>query len=365
MKYRLLSVLAMLLLLAGCSSDTGTPVNENAISASGNEIPADVQRAFDENAPSDEIILSDMSHAPVATDDLVDYTLPGYDVYSVTFLWGSVLSPTAVANTETIDWSGSLSLFGAGAIRTIAQIDFEANQDELLPDNLPEIEEWVSFTNGDYDGLSFLVYVDRHQVIATIPRITLATGPIWLEYQTPELKELAEFHPISNTAGVAVFARQITFRPCPEGTLEGNWINGSAFGDSGLFRGMWLNDLGVPMGSYSGVWRLDYGAVYNGGTMEGKVYAANSAGTTKTIAILRGKWGYDDPRLCMVCGAGHGAFEGSFWFSNDVSIDARPDGHFKGEFGDWSAPPALVMPMTGKWKVNCPHISANDPSTVP
>jgi hypothetical protein len=129
---------------------------------------------------------------------------------------------------------------------------------------------------------------------------------------------------------------------------------------------MWLNDRGVPIGSYTGTWRRDTN-VFGGGTMEGKVYATNAAvtSTNQVIAILRGKWVYDDPRLCPTCGQGHGVFEGSFWFDNDISSVARPDGAFKGEFGSLTTPPAVVMPMKGKWKVNCPNITSNDPSTIP
>jgi hypothetical protein len=362
MKIRLSCLLlAMLALLVGCSGDSNSPVGDTTTK---NQVPGEVKGVLDANAPSDDAVMQEMSRAPVAPTSPTDFSLAGYDVYCVTMVWGSLWNASSAANADSIDWSGSLSLFGAGEIHTIARIDFEKGQDSILAASVPDTVKWASVTNGDYDGLSFLVYIDHNQVVATIPRITFATGPITLEYQAPELKKLLEYYPISNTAGVAVYARQIGFRPCPQGTIEGNWFGGEP--DSGIFRGMWLNAFGVPEGSVQGIWRRDTSS-FGFGTLEGTVTASNTAAsvTNRVIAVLRGKWTYDDPRLCPTCGQGHGYFEGSFWFTDNASIDARPDGAFKGEFGSLSSPPMITMPFKGKWQVSCPNIMPDVPNTVP
>ena len=71
--------------------------------------------------------------------------------------------------------------------------------------------------------------------------------------------------------------------------------------------------------------------------------------TDQVIAELKGTWGYDDPRMCPMCGMGHGFFHGKFEMLHNGAV-----GVFGGEFGNWALPPDdLVMPFKGVWKLNC------------
>ena len=123
-------------IVASCSNKENAPVGNNATSS---EVPADVKSLVEGHAPSDETIMHEMSRVPVApSGSQADFGRSGFDVYSVTFVWGGILGSSSTASTAAVDWSGDLALFGSGEVRTVLPIDFEKGQDSILTDEIPE-----------------------------------------------------------------------------------------------------------------------------------------------------------------------------------------------------------------------------------
>ena len=135
--------------------------------------------------------------------------------------------------------------------------------------------------------------------------------------------------------------------------MRGKWIKESSFDDHGRFEGMWLSQNGIPLGYLNGrYWTTDDGEQLIDGSVSG-LY------TDQIIANLRGHWHYDDPRMCPMCGVGHGKFAGRIYLTNSNAA-----GEFRGEFGDWSLPPDdLVMPFSGGWRMHCPDIGQANTDT--
>jgi hypothetical protein len=126
-----------------------------------------------------------------------------------------------------------------------------------------------------------------------------------------------------------------------EGTLVGQWIKNEIFANDGLFDGVWYDEDSEPVSYYNGIfWTTEDNHQLFSGSLSGYY-------TDDVQGYIFGIWYYDDPRMCPMCGAGHGQFKGFFVRYNDQGV-----GIIKGEFGDYTLPfDELVMPMTGIWKM--------------
>jgi len=338
--------IAVVLTLAGCSEKPVSTLPAESTDLSARVIPPDVQRLFNQYAldmnaqsnsePSRSVgFNTDVSNAP-------------YDAYVVTFIWGSLLNVAAPSATLPVtDWSGSLTVNADGKIGTTKPIAFEAGQDYLLLTFRydPKVVGWVSLTSGDFDGISFIIFLRRVTPAASATAITFATTPFTLRLTANQMASFAAYYQISNTSGIAVLSQRLPPAiTCPSGLMVGHWVKGNATGDRGAFNGLWLKSNGDTIGVFSGMFWTE-----NDGR---RLFSGNVSGvfTTQIIAYLEGKWYYDDPRACALCGAGFGRFSGYFRYPghNDNG------GILQGQFGSLTLPAnQLDLPLTGTWTVLC------------
>jgi hypothetical protein len=306
-------------------------------------MPAEVQELGTAYSLGDNGQLPDWAATPLnfAAPNLWDTS---YDIYAVTYLWGHFLNVSSANETAT-DWGGSLSVNGAAIVCPIFAISFEAGQDSVLPKTLPYKTEWASITSRDFDGIAFLIFLKRGVESFAAPWLTFDTPPFKLDLPFEKLVRLIAYYKVDDNNGVAIFARQIKPLICKEGLLKGEWTKVANNPDSGYFSGVWMDDSGNPTGVYAGrYWTTNDGCRLMEGWVSGYM-------TTQIIARMKGIWWYDDPRDCILCGEGYGRFKGRVAF-----VNSHESGIFEGEFGDGSLPPDdKVMPMTGKWRLICPH----------
>jgi hypothetical protein len=338
----------LFLLLAGCRDQPGTPVQPRHDATSTADIPTEAQRLLNQYAPP--------AHGAVSGSDmgLADAYFPppnanGYDIYAVTFVWGQLL-PRNANTPNVVDWSGALKANGDALIHTRCLINFESGQDSLLPQTDSSEIVWLSKTAVmDLDGISTVLFVKRQTPSPSAVRLTFATGPITLNFSLEQLKQLVAFYPVDSSGGVAVMARQLIFAGCPGGTMRGDWVKDPTNANQGAFSGIWIDRIGVPFGVMAGrFWTDSAGARLFEGTVSGFL-------TTQVIARIAGKWLYDDPRMCPLCGSGHGQFVGKIVFNDNGT------GEMRGVFGDFTLPPdQKSMPLVGIWKRNCQY-SDGDP----
>ena len=205
---------------------------------------------------------------------------------------------------------------------------------------------WRSISVNDFDGLTFLIFVKRGIEYFAAPRLFYDTEPMKLELLLERLEHLDAFFPAGPWSGVAVHARKLKPNHCPHGILGGRWIKDDNTGSEGRFEGIWADAHGSPIGPVAGrFWTTEGGERWLEGVVSGGT-------TTQVIIYLEGTWFYDDPRMCMMCGGGHGRFIGRF-----MRADGDGGGKFGGEFGDWSIwPDDVDMPFAGRWRRDC----AND-----
>ena len=131
---------------------------------------------------------------------------------------------------------------------------------------------------------------------------------------------------------------------CESGTLSGEWIRDDLQGATGTFNGLWITDESDTIGYYNGQFYSIQSKQYN-------VFSGSISGyyTDQVIGSLYGLWMYDDPRMCPLCGTGHGLFMGIVVYESESRI-----GYFEGTFGDYELPPEQNnMPMEGIWQKFC------------
>jgi hypothetical protein len=139
---------------------------------------------------------------------------------------------------------------------------------------------------------------------------------------------------------------------CPHGYFEGHWVQDSANVNQGYFLAKWTDRNGMAIGILSGrFWQTDH----REGAFEGNV---SGVVTDQIIAYVRGRWYYDDARLCPVCGQGHGVMHGRVKFLN-----SDRHGVMRGEFGDYELSPfERTLPLKGAWTLRCRNFSSIDVS---
>lgn len=339
----LCSVACIIMIFTGCGDQPNSPEQPKDYSAGSIEPPSEVAALLDEYAVTpNEVLQTEVS---ANLDSLPAELIDSCDVYAVTFLWGDLFN-TAALDRDTIDWSGTLTIYnGEGVVHVQCEIDFEPGQDSVLIHNNPTFAIWISKTSMDFDGLSFLVFFKWKDLSAEYapPVLRFRTEQITLQFSVYQLVKLDAYYHIDNIGGVAVHARRVWQNACPGGLINGHWIKDGSFSSSSTFDGWWLDHLGNRIGYLNGTfWRNENSIGEFSGQVSG-IY------TDQVIAELSGKWYYDDPRLCPMCGEGHGVFFGKFVYTNDGR-----SGRVEGEFGDYSLPPDdIEMPMTGIWYFLC------------
>jgi hypothetical protein len=330
---------------AGCSDQPTTPQPPSEAVPQAQSVPADLQRTLSRYTITDDGIAIDPALAAVNSSFSPAATDTGYDVYAVTFLWGSLLNVPQPPSVTT-DWSGRMWANAVAIVDVRYTIDFERGEDSLVPVDVPSAAAWVSYTTGDLDGISTLVFLKRGIEYFAQPMLTFETAPFTISFPFERLENLTAYFPVDNMNGVAVMARKIHYNPCPAGLIRGEWIKGDIAGRRGTFGGIWVDRCGNPVGVMSGrFWTNEDGLGEFSGTLSG-------IQLTVVIAELNGIWRYDDPRMCPICGAGHGFFRGTFRY-----LTENTSGEMMGEFGDLSLPPdQLRMPLIGVWRRHCPFM---------
>ncbi len=351
-----LLTLSLLVLSIGCGKQTTAPETSTEPEITVAEIPPEIVQLMqnpavilEEDGDPIEVLSNDPSaNTTIRAHFPTDYNLDGnYAVYQLTFLWGDVFGPPASFVT---DWSGSLTMNAIGLVNVTYEIDFENGQDYIIPVDVPTQAAWVSQTQADFDGISFLVFYDMDVFYFAAPTITFETDIFDLTLYVHELEQYASFHIIDENRAVAVHSRRIWHNDCPKGLITGSWDKSENTGNSGNITGFWNDAYGNPLGYVSGQFRTNEdGTRKYSGSVSGLV-------TDQVIIEFDGNWYYDDYALCPMCGERFGAFKGTFH-----NIEDNYTGVMKGRFGTPDTPTNPVkMPMIGYWKVDCPYSSVDE-----
>lgn len=346
-KVSALFLVSLILIIYGCGQQSTSPVISDSEPAV-QEIPVEVERVIDQYSFDNENGKKGMALS-VPFDVISGDEYGEWDIYAVTFLWGQFFGMPSDVAVET-DWTGDLTVNGVAEIKVMHEIDFEHGQDHVVNSDEPAIAKWVSITNGDFDGLSFIVMIKRGIDYFAPLHLTFNTEPFQLRLPIEKLRMFKGFYQVDNHNGVAVLAHKIWHNHCPSGAMKGKWIKEDNAGQNGRFEGLWLeNNYFEPAGIFVGrFWTNEDGERYLEGSVSGYI-------TDQVIAYMKGRWYYDDHSLCPMCGAGHGKFHGRFEFA-----DRDGYGYFEGVFGWSTSVDALELPLEGKWKKRCPTISDAD-----
>ncbi len=343
------TIMIFLIALAGCGRQSTSPDGTAGPATASSTMPPEAQKLLDQyvgpdDEPSPNVVLDALNPGE---------NLTGYDVFSVTFIWGDIFGGSSPS--VTTDWSGGLSVEDQGHVRVGYEIDFEPGEDYILPAISVNQVRWVSYTTYDIDGVNFIVYLSPITPSNVPVSILLETGPFTLRLTYDQLFRHSAFYPVDESRGVLVHSHVIWQNSCPGGTMLGNWVKETNNSSQGYFHGRWLDHTGQPVGYMSGqFWTNNDGSREFSGSVSGII-------TDQFIAELKGVWAYDDPRLCPMCGDDHGFFYGGFHYID--GSDRR--GWLKGVFGDYNLPPdADTLPYYGFWRTQCPYISPNDASAI-
>lgn len=346
MKYAIIGLMMFLsAALIGCSEKSTTP--DITADTSASTLPPEVQKLIDEYVDVEADISPDIAFDAMTPGE----NLVGFDVFSVTFLWGDIFGNSP--DVQTTDWSGSLHVNGQGHVRVGYEIDFEPGEDYILPAVSVDQVHWVSYTTYDVDGINFIVFISPVSPDNVPASITFETGPLTLNLTYRQLFRHAAFYPVDDSRGVVVHSQVIWQNSCPGGTMVGQWIKETNNSNQGHFQGEWIDHTGEPVGYMSGqFWTNEDGTRQFSGDVSGIT-------TDQVIAELNGVWAYDDPRLCPVCGDDHGFFRGRFHYID--GSDRR--GFLKGIFGDYNLSPDLdTLPYYGIWREHCTYVSPDVPN---
>jgi hypothetical protein len=337
-----LTIGAVLLLALGCSDQSSSPVPTAVTTLTEGETPAAVTTLLESNTPDA------FETAPTEGESWTAWppyeVIKNSDVYAVTILWGQ-LQNAITPGMPVTDWSGRLWVNGVSVVQARRTIDFEPGEDSLLTEGDTSAVMWVSQTAVDFDGISFLIFLRRDIIYITAPTLHFETTPLTLDFTFGELAKLDKFYLLSSGNAAAIHARQIWPNRCTGGFMEGKWIKDDNTGSTGRITGVWLAYNGEPASVIAGsFWTNADGTREYSGYISGYFL-------TVVIAEFKGKWWYDDPRMCALCGMGHGWFRGTFKYANN----SNNWGFMTGEFGDYLSPEvsALELPYVGVWSNFC------------
>lgn len=331
MTLTVLTILAGLLIISGCSKEDGTTASlEEGLNYEGefggydasDEAPAFGNEAILEEMSDDsEEAVSEPELDPVF--DSLD-SEPDVRVYGMKILWGMLEFDSTV--TQITDWSGSLTI-ERGAIRILEKIRFEKGDYLVRPRYDCNTIEWVSYTQPHFDGIFVFLYDVPDTAATTENTVTLTTGPYSRTFTMSELDSLSEIVEVDNIGNkISIEARYTPPLDCAAGFLDGKWVKKGRY--HGVFFGRWVRYDGLALGHVKGHWGVnrDGDSVFFGKWI-------NRLGQFK--GFLRGTWIPDpatdaaDPVM--------GTFEG---------IWADKNGNAEG-------------PLGGEW-MTVPHISVDN-----
>ena len=273
-----------------------------------------------------------------------------YEIYSVTFIWGFPFNISQ--QLPPVDWSGTLGVNGEAVVTVTHTIDFEPGQDSILPHDAVHYAAWNSTTDGDFDGLNFLVFLKKGILYFAEPVLTFDTEPFDLVLHFGQLDNFTALYLVDNFNVVAVRACRIWPYPCPRGLMVGEWVKDAAHGQTGHFSGLWLSGNGDTAGVFSGIfWHNDEEI----GRFQGSV---SGYYTDQVIADFEGTWYYDDPTMCPLCGTGRGFFTGTYQYTNQ-----NGGGKLGGAFGQFGST-ELVLPLKGFWRDDCDLVTSGSHDDV-
>ncbi len=343
MRYSILFLAVLFIAITGCSDKSSNPEDSQNQNPTTGNTPAYVQEMLkkyvtenDDALTNDWLTNFDSNAIDIACNS---------EVYAVTFLWGDLFGN---ASTTTVtDWSGSLSLNAVGSVTPRFTIDFEPGQDSILITDSPTVTMWASKISNDLDGISFMVTVRTDVEYFAAPMLVFQTGQIRLQFYMSDLISLDTSYLADNSNGVAVHSRRIWQNSCTGGTIVGQWIKNDFASQTGHITGYWINfnndTLGMVSGTFSGPASYDSPLGQFSGTVSGMILDV-------VLFEFHGYWYYDDPRMCPMCGEGHGIFWGKF--IDDMN---NRRGMIAGQFGNYSLPPDdAEMPLSGYWQYYCP-----------
>jgi len=336
---KLILTLLVLVALISCSENATAPQQDTGGESGQEVVPEEVLATLEQFAPDDAAISEAIAGVTLAnwpSDGPVDL-----DVYLVTFAWGSFVP--GLPGGDAVDWSGTLSANAVGAVEVVHTISFEEGEDEVLENPSITQAAWISLVSADFDGLIFLVTVDRSVDYFVAPTLTFTTEPFEISYYFEDLENFAAYYPIDESSGVAVAAKRLWHHSCPGGLIEGVWEKDDLSGETGYISGMWLDVSGEPVGVAAGwFWTDESGH----GLFQGSV---SGVFTDEVILEYEGRWMYDDLRLCPLCGSGHGLFWGHYTYVAEDKF-----GHMCGIIGDYAiSVEQLDIPMSGVWHDYC------------
>ena len=362
-----LAVAALMVWAVGCSDNpVKTDNTQDLADDFGGYTPTDEAPAFgdasllaveDEEEEIDDPILASPSVQQVVNN--VDA-----GVFHFRAVWGRIPYDSTV--TEATDWTGSLTI-SRGAIVLRRQIRFELDQDTYLPRTDRHLLEWVSFTTVHNDGIAVDLFVppvaptldstwipdgmgDSTLVVDTVlaepVMLTFATGPYARTFTLPELAALQELVALDDGNKVAFHSVQILRQFCPRGVLAGRWGYDDA--GNGVFRGIWMSNMGRVTGYLEGSFGLD--------DQGAKVFFGKWIDRSGQFeGLLRGTWDHGP-------WATHEEIEqrrAGGWFAGRIfDADGDPIGMLGGHFG--AAPNYEGGWFQGRWKLNCPRLVGMD-----
>ena len=330
----LLSVLATVGFLAGCSDSPSDTANDgaNAPEMSMNLALPDGGTGTHAEAPyfGDSYFATYLNESadadvpdPMATstqlrtaEDRTDAT-----VLYLRVIWGNLdRGPDAPDSSITAtDWSGYAEV-SDGALIPLRTIAFERH-DHIVPrwlspdPNLQRVD-WVSHTGPGRDGILFKIFVpapgDSNLIsngdgLTADDTFTFNTGPLTISFPLNEVAGLDSVVTVDAHNGVSFlgFDRDDLADLCLRGSMEGAWIrvqNDDHLG--GYFRAAWIGPLGNLIGHVRGRWGVEE---------DQKVFVGKIIRKDGTfLAHIHGTWAPDPDR------PGTGNFEGRFGVNGEA-----------------------------------------------
>ncbi len=244
-----------------------------------------------------------------------------YDAYWIRLVWGNLKLNTHRGDDydgPVIDWTGSLTLDGEGALILRRLIRFDPH-DSIIDEDDRKLVLWESFTGPHIDGLLIKVLVPTD---LTDAELTLLAGPFEATITFAELDQYNEITMIDDDGnGMAIVGLKAEDDACHEGFMQGKYHSRTDH-PGGIFRGRTVNEAGVlngylrghygindlgdqvffgkyisETGHFKGRMRGTYGAgAFSGiwanlaGTTEGHLNGKYVTGTGTNTGFFQGLW---------------------------------------------------------------------------
>jgi hypothetical protein len=353
-KLFVLVAIVLLLLAIGCSERDGTAPSSSTTTV--DESTPDAQTVLESSSPSEW-------RAPEGSavfQSMLDSIDTSFDVYVASFIWGQFARRDDTGAIPT-DWSGTLNFNGVAHLKVHNLVSFEKGQDSLLPQPDSGTLAWISTVFRDYDGINLHLLVKRGVVYIVEPALRFTTRPFSLEIPLSKLDGYNGLFKVDDHNGIVVFTRLLPRRQCPHGAILGVWRRDSTR-MAGPFDGLWIT--GEPTG-------IVMPPTIATGKVFGRFFTTNTDGPlfegvyTDTVGSeigkVYGKWGYDDPTMCPLCGNGHAWFKG--WYTvNGQGVAGEVSGELGGLPGP--TPSVMALAMKGKWRPYCTNAYPNTNESV-